>query len=116
VTLRLEIGERHLRPGGTVSGPVLMMLADTGVYLALLVRIGRVPLAVTSDLHIRFLRRPRPTVILAKARLLKLGRTLAVGEVRLYIEGDDELVAVASATYVIPPPAPEPEPGPSSVA
>lgn len=84
VTVRQPVGSGDLRPGGTVSGPTLMALADGVAYMALLSRIGPAALAVTSNLNINFLRRPRPTDLVAKARLLKLGRSLALAEVTLY--------------------------------
>lgn len=100
---RLLVGDRHLRPGGTVSGPAMMGLADAATYAALLSRIGIVPLAVTSNLNISFLRRPKADrAVLASATLLKAGRRLAVADVRITSEGDDDLVAHATVTYAIP--------------
>jgi uncharacterized protein (TIGR00369 family) len=102
--LRVPIADRHLRPGGTVSGPTMMTLADAGLYLLILARIGPVALAVTTSLTINFLRKPRPTDLLAEARLLKLGRQLAVGEVTLHSAGNEtDAVAHATLTYSIPP-------------
>lgn len=102
--VRQEIDFEHLRPGGTVSGPVLMGVADTATYAALLAEIGRVPLAVTTSLHIDFLRKPAADrAVLGEARLVKLGRRLAVAEVRLFSEGREAPVALASVTYSIPP-------------
>ncbi|MFG1478194.1 PaaI family thioesterase [Xanthobacter sp. V4C-4] len=101
-TVRLDADEAHLRPGGTVSGPALMALADIAVYVALLAQIGPVALAVTTNLSINFLRKPAPGPIRADARLIKLGRRLAVGDVGLRGEGDDDLVAHCVATYSIP--------------
>jgi uncharacterized protein (TIGR00369 family) len=100
--VRLEADGQHLRPGGTVSGPALMGLADIAAYAAILTAIGQVPLAVTTNFSINFLRKPAPGAILAEARLLKLGKRLAVCEVDLRSEGDDELCAHAVATYSIP--------------
>jgi uncharacterized protein (TIGR00369 family) len=91
-----------IRPGGTVSGPTLMMLADAAAYAVVLAHIGPVALAVTSNLSIDFLRKPRPVGVLADAELLKLGRTLAVVDVRLRSEGSPDLIARASVTYAIP--------------
>ena len=91
-----------LRPGGTIAGPLLMMLADFVLYAALLSAIGRVELAVTSSLTINFLRKPPPAGIRAEAKLLKLGSRLAVGEVALYTDDHDEMVAHVVATYSIP--------------
>lgn len=104
VTLRLRVAERHLRPGGTVSGPAMFGLADVAVYLAILSRIGPVALAVTTNCSIDFMRKPAAgRDVLAGARLLKLGRVLAVGDVLLFSEGGTEPVARASMTYSIPP-------------
>lgn len=101
--MRLEVGEDHLRPGGTVSGPAMMALADVALYAALLSRIGLVPLAVTSNLNINFLRKPvAHAPIRATAKMLKVGRTMGVGEVFVYSEGMDEVVAHATLTYAIP--------------
>ncbi|MDO3722808.1 PaaI family thioesterase [Marinobacter sp. chi1] len=102
--MKLAVDEEHLRPGGTVSGPAMMGLADVTVYAALLTRIGLVPLAVTTNLNISFLRKPvahRP--IWARAKMLKVGRTLGVGEVFVYSEGAEEPVAHSTMTYSIPP-------------
>jgi uncharacterized protein (TIGR00369 family) len=91
------------RPGGTVSGPTVMALADVGIYVAILASIGWVPLAVTTNLNINFLKKPAPGALVAETRLLKLGKRLAVGEASIRPEGDDDLVAHATATYSIPP-------------
>ncbi|MCW2276219.1 uncharacterized protein (TIGR00369 family) [Rhodoblastus acidophilus] len=101
--LRLHSDERHLRPGGTVSGPAMFMLVDVGIYVAILAQIGPVALAVTTNLNINFLRKPPHGDILAEISLLKLGKRLAVGEATLFAEGDDEPVAHAVGTYSIPP-------------
>jgi uncharacterized protein (TIGR00369 family) len=101
--VRMKADERNLRPGGTVSGPTLMGVADGTMYVALLANIGWVPLAVTTSLTINFLKKPGPGDIIADCKLIKLGRRLAVGEVALRAEGDDELVAHCVATYSIPP-------------
>ncbi|AWD22942.1 PaaI family thioesterase [Fuscovulum blasticum] len=104
VTLRLKVAERHLRPGGTVSGPAMFGLADVAMYLAILSRIGPVALAVTTNCAIDFMRKPSAgRDLLAEARVLKLGRALAVGDVMLFSEGSPEPVARASLTYSIPP-------------
>lgn len=104
LTLRLKVAERHLRPGGTVSGPALFGLADVAMYLAILSRIGPVALAVTTNCSIDFMRKPASgTDVLATARILKLGRSLAVGDVLLFSEGTPDPVARASLTYSIPP-------------
>ncbi len=104
VTIRHKIGIDELRPGGTVSGPVLMTVADVALYVAILGEIGIVPLAVTTSLTINFLRKPSPDDdIIAVCKLIKLGRSLAVGEVSLYSEGNEEPVAHAVGTYSLPP-------------
>ncbi len=94
-----------LRPGGTISGPTMMTLADLTMYAALLASIGWVPLAVTTSLNINFLRKPELGALTAECRLLKLGKRLAVGEVTIWAEGDQEPVAHATSTYSIPPQA-----------
>jgi uncharacterized protein (TIGR00369 family) len=102
--VRQVIDQTHLRPGGTVSGPVLMAVADVAMYVALLAEIGIVPLAVTTSLNINFLRKPAADAdILADCHLLKVGKTLAVGEVTLYSEGQADAVAHVVTTYAIPP-------------
>jgi uncharacterized protein (TIGR00369 family) len=102
--LRMLAGEHLLRPGGTVSGPSMFLLADVAVYSALLGARGEAALeAVTTSLTINFLSRPPPADLVATARLLKVGRRLAVGEVEIHSESVDELVAHAMATYALPP-------------
>ena len=101
--VRLKYDSRHLRPGGTISGPSMMSLADTAMYIALLGMIGPVALAVTTSLNINFLRKPAQADVIAHAKLLKLGKRLAVGEVTMYSEEDPEPVAHATVTYSIPP-------------
>jgi uncharacterized protein (TIGR00369 family) len=104
LALRLIVAERHLRPGGTVSGPAMFGLADVAFYLALLQRIGPVALAVTTNCSIDFLRKPvAGRDLVARARMLKLGRVLAVGDVLIWSEGMNQPVAHASLTYSIPP-------------
>ena len=100
--LRQRQHDKALRPGGTISGPIMMALADFAMYVAVLSAIGWVPLAVTTNLTINFLKRPAPRDLIAEARLLKLGKRLAVGEVGLRSDGDDDLVAHVTATYSIP--------------
>ena len=103
-TLSHEIGINELRPGGTVSGPVLMSVADVAIYVAILGKIGIVPLTVTTSLTINFLRKPSAEArIIAECTLLKVGRTLIVGEVSLYSEGSKNLVAHVVGTYSVPP-------------
>ena len=103
-TVRQEISPAHLRPGGTVSGPVLMAIADSALYVALLAEIGIVPLAVTTNFNINFLRKPSADkAIIGVCKLLKVGKVLVVGEVYLYSEGHEKPVAHAVGTYSIPP-------------
>ena len=103
VDLELPFSADNLRPGGTLSGPTLMTLADTAMFYLLLSRLGPVALAVTTSLAINFLRRPPPAALLATARLLKLGTRLAVGEVHIRSAEGGALVAQASVTYALPP-------------
>lgn len=104
LTLRLKVQDRHLRPGGTVSGPSMFMLADVAVYLAILARLGPVALAVTTNCAMDFMRKPAAGVdLICEARLLKLGRVLAVGDAMIYSVGQAGPVARASMTYSIPP-------------
>jgi acyl-coenzyme A thioesterase PaaI-like protein len=103
-TVSHEVGPTELRPGGTVSGPVLMATADFALYVAILGEIGIVPLAVTSSLTINFLRKPTATnSIIGVCKLMKVGKSLAVGEVALYSEGTRQPVAHVVGTYSIPP-------------
>ena len=103
-TVRHKIGFDELRPGGTVAGPVLMAVADVALYVAILGEIGLVPLTVTTGLTINFLRKPSSDKdIIGVCSLLKLGKSLAVGEVSLYSDGSEEPVAHAVGTYSIPP-------------
>ena len=103
VILRLPFDDGHLRPGGTVSGPVMLALADVAVYVLVLGLIGPVELAVTTSLNANFLRRPRAADLIAEARILKLGKRLAVGEVAIRSDGEDDPVCHVTATYSIPP-------------
>jgi len=104
ITMRLVVQDRHLRPGGTVSGPSMFALADVCVYAMVLARKGRQSLAVTTNCSLDFLRKPKGGVdVIGICRLLKLGRSLAVGDVLLYSEGMEAPVARASMTYSIPP-------------
>lgn len=102
--VRLPHKAENLRPGGTVSGPAMMGLADFSLYVAVLSSIGRVELAVTSQLSINFLRKPRPDDIIADCHMIKVGRRLAYGEVFLYSAGreDEGPVAHVTGTYAIP--------------
>ena len=102
-TVKHPVGKDELRPGGTVSGPVLMAVADVALYVAILGEIGIVPLAVTTSLSINFLRKPAADrAIVGVCKLMKVGKTLAVGEVALFSEGVEEPVAHAVGTYSIP--------------
>ncbi len=101
--LRMPTSARQLRPGGTVSGPAMMALADAAMYAALLGRIGPVKLAVTTSFNANFLHRPEPADLIAEASVLKLGKRLAVIEVTVRSEGFDAAVAHMTGTYSIPP-------------
>ncbi len=104
VRTRLNVAERHLRPGGTVSGPSIFALADVSVYIAVLAMVGREALAVTTNCSIDFMRKPVAGAdLIAESKLLKLGRVLAVGDVLIYSDGQSNPVARASLTYSIPP-------------
>ena len=104
VTLALNASTQHLRPGGTVSGPTMFALADVTAYFCILAGIGPVALAVTTNCSIDFMRKPAPGRLFCRMELLKLGRSLAVCEGRIYIQGDEgRPVARASLTYSIPP-------------
>lgn len=102
-TIRIPFKNDFIRPGGTVAGPVQMALADLVMYALVLSLIGRVELAVTTNLNCNFLRRPRPADLIAEGKILKLGKRLAVGEVLLFSEGEPEPVAHVTCTYSIPP-------------
>ena len=107
--VRVPITDRHLRPGGTVSGPTLFTLADTAFYVATMAMIGREALTVTTSLTINFLSKPPVSDLVGEARILKLGRLLSVGEVTIWSDGrTDGPVAHASVTYAIPPRRPLP--------
>lgn len=104
VEVRLRVSEAHLRPGGTVSGPAMFTLADAGFYVAVLNELGKVPLAVTTNANIDFMRKPvAGKDIIAQVRLLKVGKILVVGDVLIRSKGQDAPVARASITYSIPP-------------
>ena len=100
--VRRRFDSRSLRPGGTLSGPTMMALGDFAMYVAVLAAIGWVPLAVTTNLTINFLKKPAPRDLLAEVRLIKLGKRLAVGDVGLRSDGEDDLVAHVTTTYSIP--------------
>jgi len=101
--VRMKNSDKILRPGGTVSGSTMMMLADATMYVAILASIGWVPLAVTTSLNINFLRKPRAGDVLADCTLLKLGKRLTVGEIAIRSDGEDDVVCHATGTYSIPP-------------
>jgi len=110
IWMRACYSEKFLRPGGTISGPVMMGLADAAIYALVLSKIGPVALAVTTSLNINFLRKPAPGDILGRATPLKFGKRLVIGEVALYSAGDahenpdtSEMIAHATATYSVPP-------------
>ena len=100
--IRLKYHDRHLRPGGTFSGPSIMSLGDLTVWIMVLARLGRVPGAVTTSLNVNFLNRPGQVDLIAEGRLLKLGRRLAIGEVSVFSAGAAQPVAHITATYSIP--------------
>ena len=100
--VRQAYNAQFIRPGGTISGPTMMALADFTIYVALLATIGPVPLAVTTNLNINFLRKPAARDLIANCRLLKVGKRLAVGEVAILSDGQDEAVAHVTSTYSIP--------------
>ncbi len=102
IRVRKAFHEDHLRPGGTISGPTMMELADFAMYVAVFSAVGPQPLAVTTNLNINFLRKPAQADLIADARLMKVGKRLAVGEVNIYSAGDDEPVAHVTSTYSIP--------------
>ena len=101
--MRLPYHPANLRPGGTISGPAMFALADVGLYAVILAHIGPVGLAVTTNLNINFLNKPKPQALLAECTLLKLGKRLAIGDARVFGEDDNILVAHATGTYSIPP-------------
>ena len=103
IRMRLLVNDSHLRPGGTVSGPSMFSLADVSVYAMVRGMIGRQALTVTTNCSIDFMRKPKACKdLIATGKLLKLGRLLAVGDVLLQSDGEDEIVARATLTYAIP--------------
>jgi len=102
VRVRREFHARQLRPGGTISGPTMMQLADFTMYVAVFSAVGRKPDAVTTNLNINFLRKPGPAALIADARLLRVGKRLVFGEVTIYSEGEEAPVAHVTSTYSIP--------------
>lgn len=114
--IRQAINFSHLRPGGTVSGPTMMAVADVATYVAILGEIGIVPLAVTTSLNINFLNRPTSQkALVAEAELLKVGARLVVAEVRLFSDGFSTLLAHACVTCSIPPDNPLDQRAPSAL-
>lgn len=104
ISMRLNVTKLHLRPGGTVSGPAMFTLGDVTVYGLVLAHVGRQALAVTTNVSLDFLRKPAGGAdLIAEGELMKLGRSLAVGDVRIFSEGVAEPVARATMTYSIPP-------------
>ncbi|MFT4861775.1 MAG: hypothetical protein ACI95C_000985 [Pseudohongiellaceae bacterium] len=104
ITVRYQVSDADLRPGGTVSGPTMMSLADCAIYIAVLREIGLVALAVTTSLNINFLRKPAAgRDLLGVCNVLKLGKVLAIAQVSIYSEGNSEVVAHSVGTYSIPP-------------
>lgn len=101
--VRIAYHNGQLRPGGTISGPTMMSLADTAAYVLVLSAIGFEPLSVTTNLSINFMRKPAPKDLMAKARMMKLGKALAICDVEIFSEGETDLVAHAVVTYSIPP-------------
>lgn len=100
--MRLKAGPEHLRPGGYISGPTQMTLADSVTYMAIFTRLGITPMTVTSNLNINFLRPCIGETVIAEAKLMKLGKTLAVAEVEIRAEGSDKVASHAIVTYSIP--------------
>ncbi len=101
-TMRLTYHDSQLRPGGTLSGPAMMTLADLVFYVAILASIGPMALAVTTNLNFNFLRKPAPRDLIATCRLIKLGRRLAVGDIAITSDGSPDLVAHVTGTYALP--------------
>ena len=101
--VRMAYHPKNLRPGGTISGPAMMTLADFALYVAVLSVVGKVPLAVTTNLSINFLRKPEMGDLVSETRLLKAGKRLCVGEVTIFSEGVEEPVAHVTGTYSVPP-------------
>lgn len=102
VGVRYPFNPSMTRPGGTVSGPTMMSLADSAMYAAILARLGRVEMAVTQNLNINFLSKPEPRDLTAEAEIIRLGRRSVVLEVRIYSDGKDEMVAHVTGTYALP--------------
>ena len=107
IRLPMKDATPYLRPGGTISGPTMMTMADTAMYMAILAELSNdgqpLAMAVTTNLNINFISKPEPVDMIAEAELFKVGSRLALGEVRIFSEGKAEMVAHATCTYSIPP-------------
>lgn len=103
VRARYPFKSNMVRPGGTLSGPTIMALADAAMFAAILAKIGKQEMAVTSNLNINFLSRPMPDDLVAYAEIVKLGKRLAFCEVRLFSKGCDDMVAHVTGSYSLPP-------------
>jgi acyl-coenzyme A thioesterase PaaI-like protein len=103
LTMRFDPQERHLRPGATISGPSMVMVADVAAYAAILAHVGPVALAVTTSLNVNFLRKPEMRSVFCDCRILKLGKRLAVVDAILRQDSLQDAVAQATVTYSIPP-------------
>jgi uncharacterized protein (TIGR00369 family) len=102
LSMLMHISNEHLRPGGTVSGPTMFLLADVSFYLATLSMVGPKSLTVTTNCSINFLRKPAVSDLISEARVLKIGKTLSVGDVLIYSKDVEDPVAHATLTYAIP--------------
>ena len=102
--IRIPFQEKSIRPGGTVSGPIMMTAGDTAMYAAILGTLGKVSMAVTSNLNINFLQRPDPCDLIAEGTIIKLGKRIAFCEVGVRSDGSEELVAHVTGSYSLPPP------------
>jgi len=100
--LRFQFDERHVRPGGTISGPLLVMVADAALYAMVMSVLGMELLAVTSNLNVHFLRKPAPTDVIGEATLLRHGRRNIVGQVHLYSAGESDPIAHVTSSYALP--------------
>ena len=103
VTVKVPYREEFVRPGGTISGAVMMAVADFVMWGVVLSLVRPAHMAVTTNLNVNFLRRPMPGELIARGSILKLGKRLAVGEVSLYCGDDEDLVAHVTCTYALPP-------------
>jgi len=101
--IRIPFMAKNLRPGGSVSGPVIMAAGDTAMFAAILGQLGKVAMAVTSNLNINFMQRPGQVDLIAEGTILKLGKRIAFCEVGIRSEGSEELVAHVTGSYSLPP-------------